>query len=121
MSSDHLNQALISATLPDFPNFEIVSVSPPEETTPFLELKKNEEKVDSVDHHSKQPSNNTLNLLITLFTQAFFDNLGDSITSNEVATDHNSSTISMKQGTPPILRRGNRRKSRHDSSYDAAS
>lgn len=53
MNSDHLNQALISATLPDFPNFEIVST--PEESTGFMDIK-TEPQSDPLAQQTKQTS-----------------------------------------------------------------
>ena len=90
LSPNRLNQALISETLSEFPHFEFTAVNAPEpETVGAI----TNTEANTVANETKKSAKNN-----------------DSSNS-----ENNSSIISLKQGTPPILRRGNRRRARADS------
>ncbi|XP_059353193.1 myb-related protein A-like [Daphnia carinata] len=103
LSPNRLNQALISETLSEFPHFEFGSTNMPDQPAVGHITDSNDPNEMMSIYDTNKPGNASKN-------------------SKNGSSDNNTSTISIKQGTPPILRRGSRRRTRADSSgYDGTS
>ena len=126
LSPNRLNQALISETLSEFSEFEFVSNRTNAQLpTPMIvvvedslashdAIKKGKFLIDFIDLI-------TLDFIVFLVFFLVFGVEESLSTSETTCSEKSTSSISLKQSTPPILRRGNRRRGRSDSSsYEIA-
>lgn len=133
LSPNRLNQALISETLNEFPHFEFVSTNGPEiEEQQTAVRPANPEQDQLVVYPSLSKPGRFLFFYLLPFVllpchELECDSLpwclsteDDAVKMEQSSKENiNTSASCSKQGTPPILRRGNRRRGRADSSsYD---